>query len=104
MDKAFQQLKTQVIDMCHGASSSSCENVFIEFEVKYGTLKGLFLAWREKPLRDNEKRAKSDILSCKISLEEKENEKGNERYVDTLSTNKLCTENMNRNNKDAFPT
>ena len=55
-------------------------------------------------MRDNEKRAKSDILSCKISLEEKENEKGNERYVDTLSTNKLCTENMNRNNKDAFPT
>ena len=56
MDKAFQQLKTQVIDLCHGASSSSCENVFIEFEVKYRTLKGLFLASREKPLRDNEKR------------------------------------------------
>lgn len=35
-------------------------------------------------------------------MEEKESGKGN--YVDTLSTNKLCTENINGNNKYAFPT
>ena len=41
MDKTFQQLKTQVIGLCHVASSISCEKVFIEFEDT--TLKGLFL-------------------------------------------------------------
>ena len=63
MDKTFQQLKTQVIDLCHVASSSSCEKVFTEFEEKYRTLKVLFLASREKPLRKNKKGMVSDILS-----------------------------------------
>ena len=63
MDKTFQQLKTQVIGLCHVASSSSCEKVFTEFEEKYRTLKVLFLASREKPLRKNKKGMESDILS-----------------------------------------
>ena len=54
MDKTFQQLKTHLIDMCHGASSSSCEKVLTEFEEKYTTLKGLFLGSSEKPLRMHE--------------------------------------------------
>ena len=62
MDKTFQQLKTQVIYLCHVASSS-CEKVFTEFEEKYRTLKVLFLASREKPLRKNKKGMVSDILS-----------------------------------------
>ena len=48
MDKTFEQLKTQVIDLCDVANNSSCQNVFNEFEAKYKTLKGLFLASREK--------------------------------------------------------
>ena len=47
MDKTFEQLKTQVIDLCDVANNSSCQNVFNEFKVKYRTLKGLFLASRE---------------------------------------------------------
>ena len=39
MDKTFQQLKTHVIDLCHVASSGSCEKVFTEFDEKYTTLK-----------------------------------------------------------------
>ena len=62
INKAFQQLKIQIIDLCDGASSSSYENVFIEFEAKYITLKGHFFASREKPLRDNKNGMKSDIL------------------------------------------
>ena len=88
MDKTFQQLKTHVIDLCHVASSSSCEKVFTKFEEKYTTLKGLFLGSREKPLRELEERTKSDILSCERSLEEKDNKKGNENYVHTLSIDK----------------
>ena len=58
IDKAFEQLKTQVFDLCHGGSSSSSyESVFTEFEAKYRTFKGLFLA-----SRDNEKRRKSVIF------------------------------------------
>ncbi|RVW98906.1 hypothetical protein CK203_033787 [Vitis vinifera] len=58
MDKAFEQLKTQVFDLCHGGnSSSSYESVFTEFEAKYRTFKGLFLA-----SRDNEKRRESVIF------------------------------------------
>ena len=52
-------------------------------------------------MRNNKKETKSDILSCKRSLEEKENEKGNEHYVDNWSIDKLCTKNVNGNNKDA---
>ena len=47
MDKTFQQLKTHVIDLCHVASSSSCEKVLTEFKEKYTTLKGLFLGQAE---------------------------------------------------------
>ena len=36
-------------------------------------------------------------------MEEKDNKK-NEHYVDTLSTNKLCTKNVNGKNEDACAT
>ena len=104
MDKIFQQLKTHVIDLCHVASSSSCEILFTEFEEKYTTLKGLFLGSREKPLRELEERTKSDILSSERSLEEKDDKKGNEHYVDTLSIDKLCTKDMNEKNEDVCAT
>ena len=104
MDKTFQQLMTHVIDLCHVASNSSCEKVFTEFEKKYTTLKGLFFGSREKPLREHEKGMKSDILSCERSLKKKNNEKGNELFVDTLSTHKLCIKNVNGKNKDAYST
>ena len=104
MDKTFQQLKTQVIDLCHVASCSSREKVFTEFEEKYRTLKGLFLGSREKPLREHENETESDILSCERSLEENDNKKGNEHYVNTLSIDKLCIENMNGKNEDACAT
>ena len=48
MDKTIEQWKTQVIDLCDVANNSSCQNVFNEFEAKYKTLKGIFLASREK--------------------------------------------------------
>ena len=104
MDKTFQQLKTQVIGLCHVASSISCEKVFSEFEEKYTTLKGLFLRSREKPLREHEKEMESDILSCERSLEEKDNKKRNEHNVDTFSIDKLSNENMNGKNEDACAT
>ena len=103
MDKTFQQLKTHVIDLCHVASSGSCEKVFTEFDEKYTTLKWLFLGSREKPLREHEEGTKSDILSCEKSLEEKDNKK-NEHYVDTLSIDKLCTKNVNGKNENACAT
>ena len=37
-------------------------------------------------------------------LGREDNKKGNEHYVDTLSTNKLCTENVNGKNEYACPT
>ena len=104
MDKTFQQLKTHVIDQCHVASSSSCEFFFTEFEEKYTTLKGLFLKLREKPLREHDEGTKSEILSCEKSVEEKDNKKGNEHYVDTLSIDKLCTKDMNEKNEDMCAT
>ena len=64
------------------------KKVFTEFEDKYTTLKGNFLGSREKPLREHEEGTKSDILSCERSLEEKDNKKGNENYVHTLSIDK----------------
>ena len=77
---------------------------FTEFEEKYTTLKGLFLGSREKPLRELEERTKSDILSSERSLEEKDDKKGNEHYVDTLSIEKLCTKDMNEKNEDVCAT
>ncbi|KAL6328633.1 hypothetical protein AAG906_003318 [Vitis piasezkii] len=93
MDKTFQQLKTHLIDLCHGASSSSYEKVLTEFEEKYTTLKGLFLG-REQRM----------IFSHERSLEDKNNKKGNEHYVHTLSIEKLCTKDLNGNNEDACAT
>ncbi|KAL6322350.1 hypothetical protein AAG906_007903 [Vitis piasezkii] len=104
MDKTFQQLKTHLIDLCDGASSSSCEIFLTKFEEKYTTLKGLFLGSSEKPLRMHEKGTKNDILSCERSLEDKDNKKGNEHYVHTLSIEKLCTEDLNGKNEDACAT
>ncbi|KAJ9691535.1 hypothetical protein PVL29_013651 [Vitis rotundifolia] len=71
---------------------------------KYTTLKGLFLGSSEKPLRMHEKGMKNDILSCERSLEDKDNKKGNEHYVHTLSIEKLCTEDLNGKNEDACAT
>nr|CAN81620.1 hypothetical protein VITISV_021703 [Vitis vinifera] len=71
---------------------------------KYTTLKGLFLGSREKPLRELEERTKSDILSSERSLEEKDDKKGNEHYVDTLSIDKLRTKDVNGKNEDACAT
>ena len=104
MDKAYEQLKTQVFDLCHGGSSSDCESVFTVFEVKYKIFKGLFLSSREKHLKDNEKGRDGNIPSCERSLEKKEKGKENEHYVNTLSTNKLFTENLIGKKNDASPT
>ena len=104
MDKTFQQLKTHLIDFSHGASSSSCEKVFTEFEEKYITLKGLFLRSSEKPLRMHEEGTKNNILSCEKSLEDEDNKKGNEHHVHTLSIDKLCTKDLNGKNEDACAT
>ena len=90
--------------MCHVASSSTCEKVFTKFKEKYTTLKGLFLGSREKPLREHEEGMKSDILSYKRSLKEKDNKKGNDHYVDTLSIDKLCTKDVIGKNEDACAT
>ena len=103
MDKTFQQLKTHIIDLCHGASSRY-DKVLTEFEEKYTTLKGLFLRSSEKPLRMHEEGTKNHILSCERSLEDEDNKKGNEHYVHTLSIDKLCIEDLNRKNEDACAT
>ncbi|KAJ9707449.1 hypothetical protein PVL29_002466 [Vitis rotundifolia] len=71
---------------------------------KYTALKGLFLGSREKPLRELEEGTKSDSLLCERSLEEKDNKKENEHYVDTLLVDKLCTKDMNGKNEDACAT
>ena len=104
MDKTFQQLKTHLIDLLHVASSSSCEKVFIEFEEKYIILKGLFLGSSEKTLRMHDEGTKNDILLCEKSLEDKDNKKGNEHYVHTLSIDKLWTKELNGKNEDACAT
>ena len=98
MDKTFQQLKTHLIGLCHGAK------VLTEFEEKYTTLKGLFLGLSEKPLRMHEEGTKNDILSCERSLEDKDTKKGNAHYVHTLSIDKLCTKDLNGKNEDACAT
>ena len=67
-------------------------------------MKGLFLKLREKPLREHDEGTKSEILSCEKSVEEKDNKKGNEHYVDTLSIDKLCTKDMNEKNEDMCAT
>ncbi|XP_034688178.1 uncharacterized protein LOC117916331 [Vitis riparia] len=101
INKTFQQLKTHLIDLSHGASSSSCEKVFTEFEEKYTTLKDLFLGSSEKSLRMHEEGMKNHILSCERSLKDEDNKKGNEHYVHTLLIDKLCTEDLNGKNEDA---
>ena len=67
-------------------------------------MKGLFLGSREKPLREHEEGMKSDILSYKRSLKEKDNKKGNDHYVDTLSIDKLCTKDVIGKNEYACAT
>ena len=52
----------------------------------------------------HEEGTKNDILSCERSLEDKNNKKGNEHYVHTLSIEKLCTEDLNGKNEDACAT
>ncbi|RVX03780.1 hypothetical protein CK203_022991 [Vitis vinifera] len=52
----------------------------------------------------HEEGTKNDILSCERSLEDKDNNKGNEYYVHTLLIDKLCTEDLNGKNEDAFAT
>ena len=103
MDKTFEQLKTHLIDLCHGASSR-CENFLTEFEEKYTTLKGFFLRSSEKPLREHEEGTNNDILSRERSLEDKDTKKGNAHYVHTLSIEKLCTKDLNGKNEDACAT
>ena len=52
----------------------------------------------------HEEGTKNDILSCKRSLEDNDNKKGNEHYVHTLSVEKLCIEDLNGKNEDACAT
>ncbi|RVW62432.1 hypothetical protein CK203_064194 [Vitis vinifera] len=85
MDKTFQQLKTHLINMAYGASSSSCDQILAKFEENYTTVKGLFLRSSEKPLRMHEEGTKNDILSCERSLEDTNNMNVNEHYLHTLS-------------------
>ncbi|KAL6339298.1 hypothetical protein AAG906_028016 [Vitis piasezkii] len=104
MDKTFQQLKTHLIDMAYGASSSSCDQILAKFEENYTTVKGLFLRSSGKPLRMHEEGTKNDILSCERSLEDTNNMNVNEHYLHTLSNEKLCTEDLNEKNEDACAT
>ncbi|RVW67450.1 hypothetical protein CK203_064177 [Vitis vinifera] len=73
MDKTFQQLKTHLIDMAYGASSSRCDQILAKFEENYTTVKGLFLRSSGKPLRMHEEGTKNDMLSCERSLEDTNN-------------------------------
>ncbi|RVW32329.1 hypothetical protein CK203_078958 [Vitis vinifera] len=104
MDKTFQQLKTHLIDMAYGASSSSCDQILAKFEENYTTVKGLFLRSSGKPLRMHEEGTKNDMLSCERSLEDTNNMNVNEHYLHTLSNEKLCTEDLNEKNEDACAT
>ncbi|RVW89126.1 hypothetical protein CK203_040207 [Vitis vinifera] len=104
MDKTFQQLKTHLIDLCHGEISSSCEQILTEFEENYTTMKGPFLRSSGKPFRMHEERTNNDILSCERSLEDKNNKNVNEHYVHTLSIEKLCTKDLNEKNENACAT
>ncbi|RVW18028.1 hypothetical protein CK203_115093 [Vitis vinifera] len=104
MDKTFQQLKTHILDMAYGASSSSCDKILAKFEENYTQVKGLFLRSSGKPLRMHEEGTKNDILSCERSLEDTNNMNVNEHYLHTLSNDKLCTEDLNEKNEDACAT
>ncbi|RVW77151.1 hypothetical protein CK203_054254 [Vitis vinifera] len=104
MDKTFQQLKTHLLDMAYGASSSSCDQILAKFEENYTTVKGLFLRSSGKPLRMHEEGMKNDMLSCERSLEDTNNMNVNEHYLHTLSNEKLCTEDLNEKNEDACAT
>eukprot|EP00261_Vitis_vinifera_P039134 XP_019080377.1 PREDICTED: uncharacterized protein LOC104881529 [Vitis vinifera] len=102
MDKTFQQLKTHLLDMAYGASSSSCDKILAKFEENYTQVKGLFLRSSGKPLRMHEEGTKNDMLSCERSLEDTNNMNVNEHYLHTLSNEKLCTEDFNEKNEDAY--
>ncbi|RVW71077.1 hypothetical protein CK203_061499 [Vitis vinifera] len=104
MDKTFQQLKTHLLDMAYGASSSSCDKILAKFEENYTQVKGLFLRSSGKPLRMHEEGTKNDMLSCERSLEDTNNMNVNEHYLHTLSNEKLCTEDLNEKNEDACAT
>ncbi|XP_059598878.1 uncharacterized protein LOC109121391 isoform X2 [Vitis vinifera] len=104
MDKTFQQLKTHLLDMAYGASSSSCDKILAKFEENYTQVKGLFLRSSGKPLRMHEEGTKNDMLSCERSLEDTNNMNVNEHYLHTLSNEKLCTEDFNEKNEDACAT
>ena len=104
MDKTFQQLKTHLLDMAYGASSSSCDKILAKFEENYTQVKGLFLRSSGKPLRMHEEGTKNDMLSCERSLEDTNNMNVNEHYLHTLSNEKLCIEDLNEKNEDACAT
>ncbi|KAL6320754.1 hypothetical protein AAG906_008754 [Vitis piasezkii] len=104
MDKTFQQLKTHLINMAYGASSSSCDQILAKFEENYTIVKGLFLRSSGKPLRMHEEGTKNDMLSCERSLEYTNNMNVNEHYLHTLSNEKLCIEDLNEKNEDACAT
>ena len=72
MDKAFEQLRTQIFNLYNcGSSSNSCQSAFKEFEAKYVSFKQLFLALRDKSLKDIKKEKRTNINSFEISLKEK---------------------------------
>ena len=48
IDKAFEQLRTLVFDLCNDGSNSCCKSVFNEFKAKYTTFKQLFFLLQEK--------------------------------------------------------
>ena len=52
----------------------------------------------------HEEGTNNDILSCKRSLEDKNNKNVNEHYVHTLSIEKLRTKDLNEKNEDACAT
>ena len=52
----------------------------------------------------HEEGTNNDILSCKRSLEDKNNKNVNEHYVHTLSIEKLCTEDLNGKNEETCAT
>ena len=48
IDKAFEQLRTLVFDLCNDGSNSCCKSVFNEFKAKYTTFKQLFFCFKRK--------------------------------------------------------
>ena len=104
MDKTFEQLKTQVFDLCSGGSSNNCQIAFCEFRLKYTIFKQPFFASREQCLRDKGKEKTSNITSCERSLEENEKQKENEDDIDVCSIDKFLKEHLIGIKKDESPT